>query len=710
MSLRLAELRDEISAVTRGLVEPFDMLREVSKFVHSTRGTPSETDGQELVIRLLDAQPKLEPFREIIDSLAREAGLFPYLSEDSLTLADAIAYEMHRPMDGFGKVFHRVQAQVFRTLMEGRSVVLSAPTSFGKSLIIDAVVASQRHKNIAIVVPTLSLLDETRRRLMRYSDNYKIITHSSQLPGARNIFVHTQERVVDNGHIENIDFFVIDEFYKLDPSEDAERAQTLNLAFHKLARQAKQFYMLGPNIQSIPQDFVERYKCDFVRTDFNTVVTEVIRREADDEAADAITLATTLSEPTLIYVRSPNRAHAIATRLANLLEHSSDFDTSEAASWVKKNYHRDWSFAKTLDCGVGIHHGRLPRSLTQLTVRLFNERAIQYLICTSTLIEGVNTRAKNVIVLDNKIAMKNLDYFTYSNIRGRSGRMFQHFIGRVFIYKEPPQPELPLIDIPVVTQSVDASDSLLIQLEPDELSSASAARVNHYFANDVLSLDVLRQNSGIDPDAQIALAQEILNTLPASRVMLTWENFPTYDELKFACELIWKHFTDGSRRAEVSSGNQLAYRLSKMLKAKTFADAIKEFQQNGEDVDKAIEKMWDFQRQWAEFRAPRLLSALGRIQKYIFEQQGHRRVGSYDAYISILENLGRNPVVNALDEYGLPAPIGHKVWLSQGRPGTLDEMLDELRGTNLHVTDLTSFERRLLHEVQRSLRPQHDDI
>lgn len=95
-----------------------------------------------------------------------------------------------------------------------------------------AAAAKRVYRNIVIVVPTLALLDETRRRLTQYSDQYKIITHSTQNPAERNIFVHTQERVVDNEHIQNADFFVIDEFYKLDPVEDSERAQTLNLAFH----------------------------------------------------------------------------------------------------------------------------------------------------------------------------------------------------------------------------------------------------------------------------------------------------------------------------------------------------------------------------------------------------------------------------------------------------------------------------------------------
>lgn len=126
--------------------------------------------------------------------------------------------------------------------MAGRSVVLSAPTSFGKSLIIDAVIASRRHRNIVVVVPTLALADETRRRMLKFRDHYKVITHLSQEPEERNIFVHTQERVVENPHIRDVDFFVIDVFYKLQIEESAEgdeRVVLLNHAFYRLAKRAK---------------------------------------------------------------------------------------------------------------------------------------------------------------------------------------------------------------------------------------------------------------------------------------------------------------------------------------------------------------------------------------------------------------------------------------------------------------------------------------
>ena len=701
-------LRDEIAKVKdTESANRFSLLRDVSTFLNNTRGRPDEPLGQELVIRLLDIRHLFGEYGPILDAFVREAGLFPYLLPERLGLSDSLAYEAHRSGAGAETVFHRVQAQVFQLLMDGRSVVLSAPTSFGKSLIVDAVVASGRYKNIVIVVPTLALLDETRRRLTRFSSSYRVITHSSQVPGIHNIFVHTQERVVENPYIKETDFFVIDEFYKLNPSDETERAEKLNLAFHKLARQAKQFYMLGPNIENIPESFKLRYSCVFVKTDFNTVVSEIHRIDADDEVAHVVQLCKGFEDPTLVYVRSPGRAHDIAVRLTNSVRGAATVAAADAADWVRERYHPEWSFASALAAGIGIHHGRLPRSLTQLVVRRFNEGALRYLVCTSTLIEGVNTRAKNVVVLDNKVAARKFDYFTFANIRGRSGRMFKHFIGHVYLYHEPPQPHLPLIDIPIVTQSKDASDALLIQLEPNELTRASSERVARFFSDPLLSLDILRSNAGISPSAQINLAQEIVNNISTAYGMLAWRGFPSYDQLKWACELIWEHFTDKRRRSGVSTGSQLAYLLSKTLKTKRFKDAVALFHRDGRHVDEAIDELLDFQRQWAEFRAPNLLSALGRIQKKLFEERG-LLAGNYDAYIVQLENLGRSPVVNALDEYGIPTQIGQVVWESTGSPDTLDEALAQLREKDFYFTGLSPFENGLVRDVRLTLRPPTD--
>ena len=73
---------------------------------------------------------------------------------------------------------HIKQKELSDLLKTDKNVVASAPTSFGKSLLIEEIVASHKYKNIIIIQPTLALLDETRIKLRKYSDNYKIIVRT----------------------------------------------------------------------------------------------------------------------------------------------------------------------------------------------------------------------------------------------------------------------------------------------------------------------------------------------------------------------------------------------------------------------------------------------------------------------------------------------------------------------------------------------------
>jgi hypothetical protein len=148
----------------------------------------------------------------------------PAMTKHHRSQARRIACAVRRPL-GQDRV-HRTGPHRPARERRDEAPVLSAPTSFGKSLIIDALLASGKFDNVVIIVPTIALIDETRRRLSRFRQRYKIITHPSQESGERNVFVLTQERAVDRKDVDDIDLLVIDEFYKLDigDGDDGERA------------------------------------------------------------------------------------------------------------------------------------------------------------------------------------------------------------------------------------------------------------------------------------------------------------------------------------------------------------------------------------------------------------------------------------------------------------------------------------------------------
>jgi hypothetical protein len=655
---------------------------------------------QELVLRALARSEEFGEARPILNALVRELGLFPYLDPEELPELDQLAYEYHRVEELEDLVFHGPQAEVYRRLMSGESIMLSAPTSFGKSLVIDAVIASRRFRNVVIVVPTIALIDETRRRLMqRFRKSYKVITHPSQRRATRNVFVYTPERILEEHALGDVDFFVVDEFYKLNPNQqrfDIGRCIRLNQAFHRLVKTGTPFYLLGPNIRDVHHGAVARLRATLMVLNYHTVVSELhnVRPARGKELDELAALCKRLTEPTIIFCKSPQGASKVARFL---IDKGVGFDSevnTEAANWIAKNYHPDWHFGVGLRHGIGVHHGRIPRALAQFVVRLFDQGMLRFLVCTSTLIEGVNTKAKNVIVFDDKINRAQIDLFTFNNIRGRSGRMGQHLIGNVYVFHEPPTDELPFLDIPAVTQSPDAPESLLLQLDEVELTAGSRSRLQPIFNQDHLSVSTLRENPAVDPWQQIAFARLLGLDPDRHHRTLGWRGWPTSEQLMATIEVMFATF-DGKRLAggSVSNARQLKVLLDQLRRHPSTRDLIEDRQRYRDDPDASVQKVLDFLRLWAQFNFPRLLRAMNKIQKEVFERHA-LRPGDYTPFAGAVENFFLDPGVAALDEYGVPIEIARKIAPLVEAGGDLDATLDRLRNVaDSAIKSLDPFER-----------------
>jgi len=688
----------------------FGLLHAVAREVTAD---PESRIAKELVLRALEHREAFTETQPILSSLVRETGLFPYLDDPELSVRDILALEFHRPEALEDIIFHQEQAPIYHRLLAGNNVVLSAPTSFGKSKIIDAVIATGRFVNIVVIVPTLALLDETRRRLQKqFSAQYHVVGHPSQGPAeGRNIFIFTPERVVSySENFPKIDFFVLDEFYKIGgQSEEDRRVVALNEAFYLLYKKHKaQFYMLGPNIRAISEGASQRFNFEFISTDFQTVVADIVDVHApteDDRFRELISICRDTDEPTLIYCRSLLQVNSVAEALLASDARGVAHDTDAAADWLSGEFHPDWILPRALRAGIAVHYGPLPRSIAHEMVRFFNGGRIQFLVCTSTLIEGVNTKAKNVIIFDNKIAREKLDYFTFNNIKGRSGRMFEHFVGRVFQFHEEPQPELPFVDFPLHSQADNTPESLLIQIDDEDLEEQAKKRVGATVEGSPLPIYVLRENHGIEPKEQIALAEELLSDLRGYHALLSWSNLPKYKQLASCCDMIWD-FWIGRARNGVYSAKQLTLKLWQLRDHLPLAERI-ENELRGDpryaakNPNEAVERILRFDRNWANFDFPQYLMALDRIQRYIFTQE-NMPCGDYSYYASQVESLFLPELCAALDEYGIPATVASRCKFLH-EADTLADALRQLSATNLSVLNLHPYELELLESVREGI-------
>ena len=181
----------------------------------------------------------------------------------------------------------------------------------------------------------------------------------------------------------------------------------------------------------------------FIKEDFQTVVTNVAhiyRNRQPNEDADSFksrilsNLISRLDSKSLIYAGSHSQVDKVREILTASIPLSPNNLCQEFAIWLRQNYGTQCDLIPLISRGIGVHNGNLHRSLAQLQIKLFEEKnGLKTIISTSSIIEGVNTQAENVILWNCKISNKELDYFTYRNIIGRAGRMFKYFIGYVYL-------------------------------------------------------------------------------------------------------------------------------------------------------------------------------------------------------------------------------------------------------------------------------------
>jgi len=633
---------------------------------------------------LLETRPELQSYREVFSSLARAVGLWNYIDKDTADYRDAAVADAVTSTELSGITFHREQIAALNTLLAGRNLVLSAPTSFGKSLLIDALLATGKYRRVAIVLPTIALLDEFRRRIeRRFGDRFALIMyHSQTAPDEGNvIFLGTQERLINRKDLGLIDLAVVDEFYKLDPARQDDRSSTLNAAVYQLLRRCNQFFFLGPNIEAVRYSADNRWKFEFLHTRFSTVAVDTfdLTRIKNKEERLTQELKSKGNWPALVFISSPDRANSLATKLTKDVTFS---EVGEMSDWIDENFGEGWELSDSVASGVAVHHGRIPRSLASQFVRMFNSGEIPILICTSTLIEGVNTAAKSVLIYDKKIARRDYDFFTFSNIRGRAGRLGQHHVGAVYLFHSPPDQETVEVEPPLFGDLDEAPDELVVHISDEDSSPTINDRVAELAATMELSPEELRLASSVGLEDAAALKQY---TQAASRrgALIHWSGSPKYNDVLAVCRVICE-----VRRASefgVFSAAQLAMYLSSLRNSGTLKGFFRWHSGSYKGEPQRQDNIFKFLRA-CEYGLPQLFSVVELFAKRI------RPESNYSLFIAEMPRWFRAEVLKNLDEQGVPVQISERFLRNSDTIDSLRKRLI-LEAQSARPT-LTPFEKR----------------
>lgn len=677
--------------------------------VNSLLSNPVSTSlGRDLTIRALDAREKFINHAGILRNMVRKAGLFPYLKKEfsDLSQGDRIALELYRTPFSEDYVFHSMQFRVFDLLKAGRNVVLSAPTSMGKSAIVDSLLGLGRFKRVVLVVPTVALADETRRRLQeRFGERYQIIHHSSQECRSEwVVYVLTQERVNERDDIKAIDLFVIDEFYKLAFQQlkngttdfKDERVIELNIALSKLLKVSRQFYLTGPFVNSIRGLTELGHDHTFISADFNTVAVDVqtFGVNPDDDEGKLTMLATIAPQcegATIIYCKSSRVAGKVARELVRL-GYGQPFQ-SEHIDWVADEFDPEWDYTYALRNGIGLHFGGLPRALQQYTADRFNAGDLRFLLCTSTIIEGVNTIAKNVVIYDNRNGSRGIDKFTHGNIKGRAGRMGIHFVGKVFCLEDVPQDNLNQeVDVPLGIQDADTPLNLLASAQPDHLTEYSQGRFEAAFSQDRFSIELVKKHSyfRMEQFEQLYSMVEMLSEDEFESLVFHWS--PATGFLKtlanISSQLVPKAFT--ANGLQIKYPDTILAKLTSYQKAESYSAYLKgqidytkqRIKADGEvNLSTALNNDLKLVSNTFGYTIPKVLGLLEDVVRLHAIKRGVRGTIDYSHVRMAFENLHLPSGVNALEEIGIPIQTLHRMseLLDFPEGAGVDELADYLR-------------------------------
>lgn len=641
----------------------------------------------EVVPRLADlfsTKSELQDLREALSSLARATGLWNYIDKDNAAMPDLLVAETVTVPELDGVTLHREQVAALNDLLAGRNLILSAPTSFGKSLLIDALLASGKYTRVAIVLPTIALLDEFRRRLKRrFAERFELVMHPGDKPkeGQPTIFLGTQERLINRADLGKLDLTVVDEFYKLDPTRKDERSITLNAAVSKLLNRSDQFFFLGPNIDDVRFSGEGRWKFEFLRTRFSTVAVDTydLGGVADKEKRLFEEIAEDRHWPALVFVSAPDKANRLASRAAEQMaisDASADF-----AAWLSENVGPGWSLVQTVRFGFGVHHGRLPRAIASQMVRMFNQEDLPVLFCTSTLIEGVNTAAKTVLIFDKSINRANYDFFTYSNIKGRAGRLGEHHVGQVYLFNEPPEHESTEVAPTLFGDQDEAPDDYVVQLEEQEVTKRTDTRVASL--KTALGLDAagLRLAASVGLENALALKQAIAKAL-SQRADLVWTGLPKYGQIHAVVDVICAVRRCSEFGARTTK--QLPFLINTLRLAPSMRHFLRAYDDWYKGKPEAHDNVFKFLRA-CEYGLPQYFAVVEMFVKQ------HAPAADYSLFIQSMSRWFKPEELKNLDEEGVPIQISERFYNGEDKEGLANKLLSLAREGSKH---LTAFEQR----------------
>ena len=330
--------------------------------------------------------------------------------------------------------FSPPQYDALSFLENNDKIIFSAPTSFGKTMIVKEYIFRKKPNNIIYIVPTNALayeLETSFKENNNFSDYlvYDKLLSDSIIENKKMLFIGTQEKFLELDHslLGKIDLFVIDEAYKLQESVNNIRSYKLSETFlNSFVLNSRKIFLLSPIAEFIG---FEKYNFSNFNSNFNAVEKNYIL--LDERYFFESFLKEGEENKTILFCSSPNQINETYYKIKNYKHKNIK---SSFLTQLKQDIHPEWVVVKLLERGILVHHGQMPKYIQNRMINLFNhDEKYKILLGTNSISEGINTVTKNLFIHpENTVG----DKLLLKNTIGRAGRLGKYPIGHIFSVKE----------------------------------------------------------------------------------------------------------------------------------------------------------------------------------------------------------------------------------------------------------------------------------
>lgn len=536
--------------------EFIDLLRFADILSHSNN-YQAQNKAYKIISLLIDRHTDNEIFQTFANSIMIKLGNFPALSLFDKTfnselkqsyeiLLEKSLKETYQQIPKSEFIFTDTQYKIFEALKNHNHFSFSGPTSLGKSFIINAFIRYliTEHRgtdNLVILVPSRALINQTVTKLKQdFKDekNYTILAHPTVPTMFRNaesryIFVFTPERLIaylSNINNPKLDYLFVDEAQKIISQKDT-RSPLYYHAILQAERKSIKLYFASPNIQN-PEIFLqlfekstdEKIAIKTAPVAQNRYFLDLIDKKclmfSDNNIDYTVPVNFTnydfffwlnklgKKDKNIIYCNSKVDTVKYALDFSKTRPIKKDVALTEVIDLVKEYLHDQYYLIDCLEKGVAFHFGNLPQLIREKIEQLFENKVIDYLFSTSTLLEGVNLPAKNIFILVNKIGNSKFTDIDFWNLAGRAGRMTKEMSGNIICMRvKESQWNNPEIDLQIIkNKDIKKIEPLIVKGQENFYKNIEASLTNNRYTNKNASQN---QKDIWDYYANLALLHEI---------------------------------------------------------------------------------------------------------------------------------------------------------------------------------------------------------